>query len=70
MLQDALVAALEAVFVFVCVRERKGGRKEDTARLCMRRAMRCCKSAKTCTRGWVRERKRGRDRKRDRERVV
>jgi hypothetical protein len=56
--------------VFVCERERKGGRKEDTARLCMRRAMRCCKSAKTCTRGWVRERKRGRDRKRDRERVV
>ena len=50
MLQDAL-AKLEAVFVFVC--ERKGGRKEDTARLCMRRAMRCCKSAKTCTRGWV-----------------
>ncbi len=36
---------------------RGGG---DTARLCMRRAMRCCKSAKTCTRIWVREKERER----------
>ena len=55
MLQDALVAALEAVCVCVCERERvcvcererERERKGDTVSLCMRRAMRCCKSAKT-----------------------
>jgi hypothetical protein len=51
-------------------RERERERKEDTSSQCKRRAMRCCKSAKTRTGGWVRERKRGREEEREREREL